>query len=348
MKTFIPKVAFGLLLLGVFSSIAYAENYSAEVMSVKGSVYAVLENNQKTPLKEGDLLKVGTGVEVGADSYVDLAYDNHWNNMSRIGPDSRVWIRSIYPTGLYIDKGDVLARLHKLPARSTFEVETPTAVAAVRGSEYRTVYRDGATAIYNLHTSNVEVYCKDPSGNMMRDAVILRENEKTAIEHLGETPKTPQVMPEKERAENRGLGDGLQKDADVHVNAGEVGKTQDIEKVEKDYTEELNKRVEAISGVHQDSAAVPGTQKEDAGSSGPASATEPKVDQKVDKTQQIIDRAEKRAQDVLEKAQNDEDRKDSAVATAVDKSGSKSSGGSGDSGGNNDITEEKAGNRGPS
>ena len=112
--------------------------------------------------------------------------------MTRVWHDSFVKIESVYPTGLKMETGDLLARLNKLPLHSTFEVETPNAVAAVRGSVFRTVHRDGVTEVFNLHSSKVEVFVKNVENVMERTASVLRENEKAFVRELGEAPPEPQ------------------------------------------------------------------------------------------------------------------------------------------------------------
>ncbi len=361
MKNRLHIITLGLFFAGLLTVPAFASDYSAEVMAVKGTAFVVSEKGDKVPIKEGDLLKAGAKVEVGADSFVDLAYDSHWNNMSRIGADSEVKIQSIYPTGLFVAKGDVLAKLHKLPTKSTFEVETPTAVAAVRGSEYRTVYRDGVTDVFNLHTSNVEVYGKDPSGNIkMDEPVILKEFEKTAVNHLGEAPRMPEVMRDKEKNENQGISDGMKKEAEVRVTAGDVGKTQDIEVVNKVYADDLAKRMEAAGapapGSHDNDAAQPDTKGNGSGNvapvpvpvKGPADGVVGNPDaqvQKIDKisdkldgkVQEIVDHVEKKTQDIVTRTENDQNRKDDGPVTVVDPSKNKDSGSGGNDGqgGNN-------------
>lgn len=242
MKKFSPSLLVMALVVSVFFvSRGFCAEYSAEVMTVKGSASLVSGEGQKKALKEGDILKVGSVVEVDKDSHLDLAYDSQWNNITRISADSKVKIRSIYPTGLFMDKGDILAKLHKLPAQSTFEIETPTAIAAVRGSEYRTVHRDGVTDVFNLHTSDVEVYGKELNGAMMREPIVLEQNEKTAVDEIGEAPRSPEPASEKEKNENNAISQEVRKATEEHESAGEIGKTQEIEAVEKVYSEDLNR-----------------------------------------------------------------------------------------------------------
>ena len=156
---------------------ASASDYTCEIMSVDGKAFVIGASQPKRLLVEGDILKAGDMIEVAEQSHVDVAFDKKWNNVTRIFEKSNVKIKSIYPTGLKMAQGDVLAKLGKLPKNSTFEVETPTTVAAVRGSEFRTVCENGVTEVFNLHDSTVEVFGKNLEGEMDREATLLQEND---------------------------------------------------------------------------------------------------------------------------------------------------------------------------
>ena len=135
---------------------ASGEEYSCEVMTLEGSSVLVSGGITKS-LKVGDLLKAGDTIEVRS-GYLDLAYDKEWKNITRVLQKSKVKIHSIHPTQIGMERGGILAKLHRLPKGSTFEVQTPTATAAVRGSEYFTEYREGVTRVMNFSPSPVEVF----------------------------------------------------------------------------------------------------------------------------------------------------------------------------------------------
>ena len=116
------------VLVGVFLSFAVkavAADFACEVMSVKGSVYVTGAQEARHEIKQGDLLNQGDKIEVGKDSYVDIAYDKEWNNLSRIKENSLVAIRSVFPTALDMARGDIFSRLKQLPKNSSFEIATP-------------------------------------------------------------------------------------------------------------------------------------------------------------------------------------------------------------------------------
>ena len=234
------------LLTFLIPVIAFGEDYYCEVMSVQGEASVMDPAGLEKPLQSGDLLKVGDTVKVGEGSHLDLAYDKGWNNVSRIWEKSEVKIQSLYPTGLWMKHGDVLAKLHKLPAKSTFEIETPTAVAAVRGSAYRTTFRDGVTEVFNLHSSNVEVHIKDVEGTMEREATILKEHEKTEVRELGEPASPPQKMTEQEVRQHTEGSVELDKTVEMVTEEGRIGKIQEMAVVERQYQEDFERRIETL------------------------------------------------------------------------------------------------------
>ena len=177
------------------SPYAMAADYYCEVMTVKGEAFVTQDNSMRKTLKEGDILKAGDFLEVEKGGQVDLAFDKEWNNITRIWESSQVKIRSIYPTGLMLDRGDIFSKLNKLPKGTTFEIQTPTAVAAVRGTEFLTsVAEQGQTSVVS-YEHNVDVFNLDADGNL-GNHVVVGETEKTVVPRINEPPVPPVKAPE--------------------------------------------------------------------------------------------------------------------------------------------------------
>ncbi len=201
-----PKItAFFILLTSIFSlcfaspvmaddtaSSSGKEN-QCEVMKIDGSGY-LIKSGTRSALKEKMVLQAGDTLEVDKGSSVDLAYDREWKNVSRISENSRVKINEINPTKLVMIEGDIYAKLHALPKGSSFEVKTPTAVGAVRGSEYQTVYRNGVTNVYNFSNSQVEVSGLGANHQPRTDLTVRLKNfYKTSVLDKGLAPKEPEL-----------------------------------------------------------------------------------------------------------------------------------------------------------
>jgi hypothetical protein len=229
MKRFILTLSFCLAL----ASAASAEEFYCEVMD---SVGVVTMNNQSVSgqvLKEGDILKVDDVVQVGSDSYVDLAYDREWNNVTRVEENSKIRIRSLYPTTVELQSGGLYAKLKSLPKESSFDVQTPTAIASVRGTEYRTTFLEGETQIYNLSDSDVYVYGLDDFGKRQAEPVIIRHSEKTQVTKRGDAPRVPHRMETHELQRAEGFRRSIENKINQNIAKGRVGKIQDLRKIEK-------------------------------------------------------------------------------------------------------------------
>ncbi len=171
------------------------------ILNIEGTATVTDAAGAEKPVKKGDELHEGDLLEVGLSSYVDLQYDNNHRNVSRIEADSEVTISQLSQQDLKLKLklGGVYAKLKALPTNGAFEVQTPTAIASVRGSVYRTTHNDDVgTKVYNLSSSRVSVSAVDASGQPAGSAVTLDNLEKTQIVKAGEEPKEPERMSTRE------------------------------------------------------------------------------------------------------------------------------------------------------
>jgi hypothetical protein len=113
------------------------------------------------PLEVGELVRAGDLVRTGPASTVELRWVRWAGGMRiRIDPSTDFWVtRSITNKStkaeearLRVDVGKIWLRLRQaLTGKSKFEVETPTVVAAVRGTAF-------SVAVANDGTSEIEVF----------------------------------------------------------------------------------------------------------------------------------------------------------------------------------------------
>lgn len=207
---------------------AEAEEYACEVMVVEGSA----------SVKEGDLLRAGDAVETAVDGRVDVAYDADFKNVARVEGDTKVRIKSVHPSGILLEKGSVFARLKELPKESTFEVETPTAIASVRGSEYRTVVGpDGATDVQNFSSSAVYVFGLDDSGKISGEPRVLSDRQASRVERRGMRPAEPRRLRDDEVKTGRDASDGIGRRVEKLRGEGRRGKIQDVRRVRREMDE---------------------------------------------------------------------------------------------------------------
>lgn len=291
---------FTFLLLSGGTSLA---DYYCEVMTLQGKATVTsLEDEAARELKEGDLIKEGDRIRV-EEGTLDLAFDKEWNNVTRLARNTEVSIRSMYPTGLAMERGDIFARLEKLPKNSTFEIQTPTCVAAVRGSAYRTIHENGESRVLNYASSPIEVFGLDAEGNLLDGPVILGDSEKTEVKAEGEPPAPAERMTEEELKEASQYQSEVNREVETLTEEGRVGKVQEIKEIERDYVEALEQRIEEkISETEAPRATENGPEKEPL-------LERVEIDSKVDRIAETADRVvEKVEQTVGDKIEVQSDR----------------------------------------
>ncbi len=135
---FIKCAFFGALLC--CGAAARAEDYDARLGPVTGTVDVQAggetdswrEAESGTPLSAGDLLRTG------ADSSAEITLDN--GGVIRLGADSSLELSSLdtASSSLFLKLGSLVAKIEKefLKKKGRFQVRTPAAVCAVRGTEF--------------------------------------------------------------------------------------------------------------------------------------------------------------------------------------------------------------------
>ena len=230
MRTLTTTLMVLALSFGVSS--AFSADYSAEVMTLEGTAQVLRSSSpDKSDLKEGDFLQAGDLLEVGPASFVDLAYDKEWKNLTRISENSRIKIVSIFPTGLKMDHGNLFAKLGQLPKGSTFEVRTPTAVAAVRGTEFLvSVDEKGSTEVIGFE-GRVEVFNLNGQGNL-GDKVELDGAQKTKVVEINQPPSVPEKIDGADLKMVESMSGDVDKSAEEVMAEGREGQVQFIGTVE--------------------------------------------------------------------------------------------------------------------
>ncbi len=130
MKKFLALIA-----LSLVSVNALAASEGCTVNQVVGQVQ-VMREGQLTDVSAKDILKKGDVIQTGGNCMADMSM----NDLAgcRLLADSRVKIDGwkTENMALSVEKGNVILNLEKLPEKSSFKVETPTAVAVVRGTQF--------------------------------------------------------------------------------------------------------------------------------------------------------------------------------------------------------------------
>jgi hypothetical protein len=222
-----------IVVTGVFGiSLATAEEYQGEVMSVEGDAFVTNPTGGRASVKEGDVVSVGDTIETSAGAAVDIGFDGEWKNVSRVEESTNVTVETIHPTTIKLKKGGVFSILKELPKDSAFEVHTPTAIASVRGSEYRVTHNDGeGTQAFNFSDSPVYVYGMDEAGRMSGEPVTVSNTQKIEVPRRGMRLAAPKPMAQGEMQAVKRMEGVVREKAQRMRDSGRMGKIQKMERV---------------------------------------------------------------------------------------------------------------------
>lgn len=142
----VARLTVGAALLALAAAAqAAVEKGTAKVTAVHGSVEYSMDGATWTPLKRGEGVHEGAIVRTTSTSAADLDMGRN-GSLLRVMPDSTIafsaltyeqtGIETIINTSIDLRAGRVVGHVQKLSAASKYEVRTPKAVAAVRGTKY--------------------------------------------------------------------------------------------------------------------------------------------------------------------------------------------------------------------
>ena len=109
----------------------------AIISNVTGTVKILRSDTDEwLPAGENDALQEGDQIRTDSDASVDIVYDDSSLNVTHIRKNTIAKFISLEPTRIYLSDGSVFNLLDGLPKGSAYEVSTPTAVAAIRGTRF--------------------------------------------------------------------------------------------------------------------------------------------------------------------------------------------------------------------
>ena len=160
------KILSWVFVLGFFGPIAAFAAEGCTLNQVLGNA-TVLRDGQTMPMKENDALKKGDLLQTGPDCQVDMSM----NDLAgcRVLAGSKVEVMGWKPENmsLSVTEGNVILNLKKLPEGSVFKLETPAAVAAVRGTQFwgrvDTQKTDDPVTTFAVREGEVEILDKATS-----------------------------------------------------------------------------------------------------------------------------------------------------------------------------------------
>ncbi|MDO8734028.1 MAG: FecR family protein [Elusimicrobiota bacterium] len=214
------KILF-LVLLSTFPPFYHSIYASGEIIFVAGEVKTNERNaTQGSKIETGDIIASGSNSEAVVKLENGSVLNISQNSMVAVEETSSD--NSVFKTIL----GKVKAKVQKLKTRQKFEIKTPTAICAVRGTEFQVeVFSDGKTAI--------EVYegivgARNIQG--IGDEVAVYENQKSEV-LLNKAPSSPESL----KAEIQ----SIQRDPEKSEIKKEVGLQMTKEQVQSAAAEEI-------------------------------------------------------------------------------------------------------------
>lgn len=125
---------------------AQTQDLQALVRSMTGSATYSVEGRSGIPIKPGSRLPVGSVIQTGSGSSVEL-FLGRGTGIVKLKENTTLGIIKLSTTDtgaelltdtqLSLPAGDLLGSVNKLPAGSHYEIKTPDGLAGVRGTRYR-------------------------------------------------------------------------------------------------------------------------------------------------------------------------------------------------------------------
>lgn len=159
---------------------------AGEIIYLEGNVQVkpATEEGWKTAEK-GMKVNIGDSIRTARHSLADVALDEEKKNTIRIDPKTTIILGSNNAgtiDKLDISRGRVYSKLENLKAGLTFEVDTPSAVAGVRGSSY-SVNSERDEDEIKAYKDEVFIKAYDANKNLITEAT-LPEGFKTFIDRF--------------------------------------------------------------------------------------------------------------------------------------------------------------------
>jgi len=159
---------------------------AAQVIFIEGSVQVRSPADEAWRKLEKDMpVDIGDSIRTARHSKVDIALDPEKKNVIRLGEKTLVVLNSSTETAidrLDLSRGRVYSNMENIKAGLSFEVNTPSAVAGVRGSSYM-VYTEADQDEVSAYKDTVFIKTFDVEKNVLSE-IMLPQGFKTFIERF--------------------------------------------------------------------------------------------------------------------------------------------------------------------
>ncbi len=150
---------------------AFAETTDAAVTRVEGGV-TIVRGTQTFPAEAGTRLSEGDVVKTAPGATADFTMNAVAG--CRVMPETECAIADPKKGSMRVRLagGKILFNLEKLPAESSFRVETPTAIAAVRGTQF-SAESGGNGSSFAVRDDAIEVSGLSPDGTPTGETIVV-------------------------------------------------------------------------------------------------------------------------------------------------------------------------------
>ena len=188
------------------------ENKTAVVTFLTGKATLVTDSARKD-LHFGDIINDGIIIETDKDSTADLTFSD--KSIIRIKPETKLSLVQMFETNqggmsakIKMERGTVIHSVAKLVKDGSYQVDSPTMVAGVRGTAFEVTVSDEATVF--VADGKVQVISKIGK----KEEHVLEKDRGVTIkesnDHLfGEEKKSAEIMSEVSDMKSHSFGDDL-------------------------------------------------------------------------------------------------------------------------------------------
>ncbi|MEW5692256.1 MAG: FecR family protein [Candidatus Hydrogenedentota bacterium] len=186
----------------VFTSIVGKPGNDFTVLEIKGDVEIKLPKGKWQVPTQNMILPEGTEISTGYNSSIKLKSQNSHMEvkpLTQIKIDKNSIENGVYNTHIKLDFGKVSAKIDKLEGtKNEFNVQTPTAVAGVRGTEEEIGYTDDLGTEIELIEGSADLMPVDEStGEVMEEQVTtVAEEQEAEVTDEGEVIEAIEIIEE--------------------------------------------------------------------------------------------------------------------------------------------------------
>ncbi len=175
---------------------SHAAEEAVVVISYAGDVKVIPPSStEKVACKPGMILKEGTRVVTGKESYLKIAFDRSERNVVKIEENSEVVIKLDGDDKIELVDGKVFASLQDIKKGETFRIRTPCATCGARGTGWLTE-TDGSTMNVSVYEGTVFVRGMNKDGTVMEKEYLVKEGFQRKV-NIFKRPEKPIKIPER-------------------------------------------------------------------------------------------------------------------------------------------------------